>query len=81
MHYVPVGLGLGLGSGLGSGLGLGLGLGGVRVRVRGGVLPATSHSIFYTTVNAEGSPSGGLSWDICRHRMGPHSNDAGTLAA
>ena len=47
----------------------------------GGLLPATSHSIFYTTVNAEGSPSGGLSWDICRHRMGPHSNDAGTLAA
>ena len=53
----------------------------VRVRVRGGVLPATSHSIFYTIVNAEGSPSGGLSRDICRHRTGPHSNDAGTLVA
>ena len=52
-----------------------------RDRDREGLLPATSHSIFYTTVNAEGSPSGGLSWDICRHRMGPHSNDAGTLAA
>ena len=53
----------------------------VRVRVMGGLLPATSHSIFYTTVIAEGLPSGGLSGDICCHRMGPHSNDAGTLAA
>ena len=54
----------------------------VRLRVRGGgLLSTTSHSISDTTVNAEGSPSGGLSGDICRHRMGPHSNDAGTLAA
>ena len=56
----------------------------VRVRVRvmvRGLLPTTSHSISYTTVNAEGLPSGGLSGNICRHRMGPHSNDAGTLAA
>ena len=28
----------------------------------------------YTTVNAEGSPSGTLSGDLCRHRMGLHSN-------
>ena len=52
----------------------------VKVRVRGGLLPTTSHSISSTTVNAEGSPSGGLSEDICRHRMGSYSNDAGTLA-
>ena len=39
------------GPGAGLGLGLGLGLRG------GGLLPATSHSVLYTTVNAEGSPS------------------------
>ena len=53
----------------------------VSVRVSGGLLPTTSHSISYTTVNAEGLLSGELSGDLCRHRMGPHSNDAGTLAA
>ena len=39
----------------------------VRVRVRGGLLPTTSHSISYTMVNAEGSPLGGLSGDLCRN--------------
>ena len=45
------------------------------------MLPTTSHSMSYTAVNEEGSPSGGLSEDIRRHRMRPHSNDAGKLAA
>ena len=53
----------------------------VRARVMGmGLLPTTSYSISYTTLNAEDSPSGELSGDVCSHRMGPHSNDAGTLA-
>ena len=34
----------------------------------GGLLPTTSHSISYTTVNAEGLPSGGLSGDLYRGR-------------
>ena len=55
--------------------------GNYRGRYRGGLLLTTLHSISYTRLNAEGLPSGGLSGDICRHRMGPHSNDAGTLAA
>ena len=44
MAYRTVsGLGLGLGLGLGSGLELGLGL-----ELGGGLLPTTSHSIFYS---------------------------------
>ena len=51
---------------------LGLGLGGGYF--------LTEHSASYTTVTTEGSPSGRLSGDLCRDRVGPHSNDAGMLA-
>ena len=52
----------------------------VTVKVKGGYF-LTRHSVFYTTVNTEGSPSEGLEGDLCRHRMVPHSSDAGPLAA
>ena len=54
-----------------------------RATSRMGHLPISGGGLnaSYTTVDAVGSPSGGLSGDICCHRIGPHSNDAGTLAA